>query len=89
MVENDYDKFRMCNILIEGDVAKFIRIDELSLDYENRTVYQGIIVDVARPGSDGEITYTVLCDDNIKRFFGDYETVEEISLINGSVTSLK
>ena len=82
MDNNMNDKFLPCRILRSGDVARFIRIDEVEVAGKNKKVYQGIIVEVARPGSDGEITYKVFCDDNIIRFFGDYEAIEEISLVD-------
>ena len=78
------DKFLPCGILRPGDVARFIRIDDPAVSGKNKKVYQGIIIEIARPSSDGEITYSVFCDDNIVRFFGDYEAIEEISLVGSS-----
>ena len=84
-----YDKFLTCDILRPGDVARFINIDDIAPRKEDRKIYQGIVIEVARPSSDGEITYMVFCDDNIVRFFCDYETIEEVSLIGSSGINVK
>ena len=74
------NSFLPCGILETGDVAQFKRIDDPALAEEEKSIYQGIIVEKQRPCSDGEVTYLVFCDDNILRFFGDYEAIREISL---------
>jgi hypothetical protein len=84
-----YNKFLTCDTLRPGDVARFISIDAAEVRTGDRKIYQGIVIEVARPSSDGEITYTVLCDDSIVRFFCDYETIEEVSLIGSSGISVK
>ena len=83
------DKFLPCGTLRSGDIARFIRIDDPAVSEQNKKAYKGIIIEIARPSADGEITYSVFCDDNIVRFFCDYEAIEEISLVGSSGNSAK
>tara|TARA_B100000700_G_C14925233_1_gene799065 strand:- start:869 stop:1126 length:258 start_codon:yes stop_codon:yes gene_type:complete len=81
--------FLPCGILRAGDVAQFKRIDDPAIDENEKTIYQGIIVEKQKPCSNGEVTYLVFCDDNTLRFFGDYEAIREISLVGSHETLIK
>tara|TARA_Y100000034_G_C6617891_1_gene269260 strand:+ start:292 stop:561 length:270 start_codon:yes stop_codon:yes gene_type:complete len=87
MIKSD-DSFIGRQLLRSGDIAQFIKIDEKLSHGDDRTVYQGIVLECKRDYPDGEITYEVLCDDNTLRCFIDHEVVKTICLI-GSHESLK
>ena len=72
----------MSDILKSGDIARFIKIDDYVTSEEERKIFQGVILSKSKKYLAGDVMYSVLCDDNIVRIFGDYEAIETICLIN-------
>jgi len=65
-------------ILNIGDLARFRKVD----DNDKFIEFMGIIIDIAKPCSDGEICYFVFCSDSIVRNFFDFEAFDSISTLN-------
>ena len=63
------------SILSVGDLARFKKSSDSREDRD----HIGLVVDIGNPCSDGEITYWVLCEDNIIRIFFDFEAAESLS----------
>ena len=74
----------MSNILKSGDVVRFIRIDDPARINGEPKIFQGIILSREKDLLAGDLMYSVLCDDNIVRIFGDYEAIEKVCLINSN-----
>tara|TARA_B100000214_G_scaffold374568_1_gene357719 strand:+ start:2796 stop:2990 length:195 start_codon:yes stop_codon:yes gene_type:complete len=64
-------------MLCVGDLARFKK----SSNYNETGEHVGIIIDIGKPCSDGEITYWVLCDDSVVRIFFDFEAAESLSTL--------
>ena len=68
-------------ILETGDLAEFYQgvQDDFDKNIDTRSVHTGIIVYVDKRCSDGELTYTTLCEDGRIRFFIMEEAARLIS----------
>jgi len=71
-VNLDLNEFRL-SILNTGDMGCFRRPTSKKEDE-----YIGLIINVDKTCSDGEVTYHVLCHDSSMRFFTEQEIIEHL-----------
>lgn len=68
-------------LLRTGDLAEFYQgnLEDFDNNIDTRSVHTGIIIYVDKRCSDGELTYTTLCEDGRIRFFIMEEAARLIS----------